>query len=173
MQPSMTTAVAQARVRAARRVRLPVSIRSGSILIKEGTPLPGDLVIQSDAYVPGWRLVKNLGALGLDGKIHEVGWTSIYVEGETNVTVFGFDVQKTVRKAVEQILANPKSAHCDSMEIKRLTSMASERFLGVTYLTVAAQFRYFQKSMIPLPTADPRITDTAQITRSPTLACVN
>jgi hypothetical protein len=146
---------------------MPNTIRTGSILIKDGTPLPGGLVVRSDAYVPGWRLVRNLGAFGFDGKIHEVGWTTSYTEDETNVTVFGFDARKTVCKALEQILANPKSAKCNSLEIKQVTSVASARFLGVTYLTVRAQFRYFLKSMIPPRTTDSRITDTTQIALSP------
>jgi hypothetical protein len=146
---------------------MPVTVRPGSILIKEGTSLTGDRLVRSDAYVPGWRLVRNLNALGLDERIHEAGWTCSDAEDEINVTVYGLDLRKTVRKAVEQILANPQSAKCNFLAITRVASVASKRFLGVTYLTVAAHFRDFRKSFIPVPTTDAQIGDTMQSVVSP------
>lgn len=72
------------------------------------------------------------------------------MDGEINVTVFGFDERKTVYRAVEQILANLKSEEFNSLEITRVDSVASERFLGVTYLTVSARSRHIKESSILL-----------------------
>jgi hypothetical protein len=125
---------------------MPDTIKTGTILIKEGTLLPETVQIESKPCVPGWRLVKDLDGCGLDRKIHEAGWTFSWRAGEIGATVFGIDEQKTLRRAVEQILANLESAEFNSLEIMRVASEASERFLGVRYVTVSAHSRDIQES---------------------------
>jgi hypothetical protein len=125
---------------------MPDTIKTGTILIKEGTLLPESLRFESEPCAPGWRLVKNLDGYGLGRKIHEAGWTFSWRAGEIGATVFGLDEQKTLRRAVEQILANLESAEFNSLEIMRVASEASMRFLGVHYVTVSAQSRHIQKS---------------------------
>ncbi len=122
------------------------TIKTGTILIKEGTLLPETLRFESEPYAPGWRLVQNLDRYELGRKIHEAGWTFFWLAGEIGATVFGFDEQKTLSRAVEQILASPESAEFNSLEIMRVASEASKRFLGVCYVTVSAQSRHIQDS---------------------------
>ncbi len=123
---------------------MPDTIKTGTILIKEGTLLPGALRFESEPCAPGWRLVKNPDGDGLDRKIHEAGWTFFYLAGEIRGTVFGLDGQKTVRRAVERILAKLKSEKFNSLEITRV---ASKRFLGVPYASVSAHSRHIQESL--------------------------
>ncbi len=125
---------------------MPDTIKTGTILIKEGALLPEVLRFESEPCAPGWRLIKNLDGYGLGRKIHEAGWTFSSRAGEIGATVFGFDEQKTLRRAVEQILAKLESAEFNSLEIMRVASEASERFLGVRYVTVSAQSRDIQES---------------------------
>ena len=122
------------------------TIKTGTILIKEGTLLPESLRFESESCAPGWRLVQNLDGYELGRKINEAGWTFFCLAGEIGATVFGFDEQKTLRRAVEQILANLESAEFNSLEIMRLASEDSKRFLGVRYVTVSAQSRHIQES---------------------------
>jgi hypothetical protein len=124
------------------------SIQAGAILIKEGTVMPGTLQFESESCVPGWRLVKHLDGYGLDRKILEAGGTFFCQAGETNATVFGIDREKMVRRAIERILAERKSEAFNSLSIVRVASESSKRFLGVGYLTVSAQSRHIQKSLI-------------------------
>ena len=77
-------------------------------------------------------------------EIREAGWTFFCLAGQLGTTVFGIDEQKTLRRAVEQILANRESAEFNSLEIMRVASEASNRFLGVRYVTVSAQSRHIQ-----------------------------
>ena len=84
---------------------MPDTIKTGTILIKEGTLLPEVLRFESEPCALGWRLVKNLDGYGLGRKIREAGWTFSRRAGEIGATVFGLDEQKTLRRAVEQILA--------------------------------------------------------------------
>src|SRR6267378_7567509 len=122
------------------------TIKPGTILIKEGTLLPEAVRFESEPCVPGWRLVKGLDGCGLDRKIREAGWTFFCLTGQLGATVSGIDEQKTLSRAVEQMLANPESAEFNSLEIMRVASEASKRFLGVRYVTVSAQLRHIQES---------------------------
>ncbi|MBI3670040.1 MAG: hypothetical protein HY237_09715, partial [Acidobacteria bacterium] len=109
---------------------------------------------------PGWRLVKNLDGYALDRKIHEAGWTFFYLAGEIKATVFGFDGQKAVRRAVKRILARLKSGKFNSLEITRV---ASKGFLGVRYVTVSAQSRHIQESLFLFRTKDLQDWDRARL----------
>lgn len=125
------------------------TIKPGTMLIKEGTLLPETVRFESESYVPGWRLVKDLDACGLHQKIRDAGWTFFCLAGQLGATVFGIDEQKTLSRAVEQILASPESAEFNSLEIMRVASETSKRFLGVRYMTVSAQSGHIQAS-VPL-----------------------
>lgn len=118
-----------------------------TILIREGTPLPAHQSIESEAFVPGWRLIKDLDGYGLDRKIREAGWTPFGLARETRATVFGIDEETMVRRAIMEILARLEPEKFNSLEITRVTSVASKRFLGVRYLTVSAESRLIQQGV--------------------------
>lgn len=127
------------------------TIKTGTILLREGALLPAAVPVESDAFLPGWRLVKNLDAVRLDQKVREAGWTFFSLAGQLGATVSGIDEQKTLSRAVEQILANIESAEFNSLEITQVASEISKRFLGVRYVTVSAQSRHIQKTAPHLP----------------------
>src|SRR5713101_2909037 len=115
-----------------------------AVLIREDIPLPANLSIESEVFLPGWRLIKNLDGYGLDREIREAGWTFFCLAGETRATVFGIDEEKMVRRTIEEILTRLKLEKFNSLEITRVASEASKRFLGVRYVTVSAQSRHIQ-----------------------------
>ena len=108
--------------------------------------MPETMRFESESCLPGWRLVKDLDGCGLDRKIRDAGWTFVCLAGQIGATVFGLDEQKTARRALEQILANLESAELNCLEIMRVASETSKRFLGVRYVTVSAQSRHIQAS---------------------------
>jgi len=120
-------------------------IKTGTVLIKEGALLPEALQIESEPCLPGWRLVKDLNGYALDRKVHEAGWTFFFLAGEIRTIAFGADEQSMVRRAIKQILANPRSKQFNSLEITRV---ASKRFLGLPYMSVGAHSRHIQESLI-------------------------
>ncbi len=119
-------------------------INTDTILIKEGTLLPECLQLESDPYLKGWRLVKNLGSSGMDRKLCAAGWTFFYMAGEVNAMAFGSDSEKTTRRAVKEVLANMKSDRFNGLEISRV---AAKSFLGLPYVTVAGHARHIQESI--------------------------
>jgi hypothetical protein len=142
-------------------------IKTGSILIEDGTFLPTGVQFESEPYTPGWRLVKDLDGCGLDRKIRAARWNFFCLAGEIEATVFGLDEEKMVRRAIERILANPKTKTFNSLEITRVTSVGSERFPVIHYLTVSAHSRHLQESLILSSARNPqKVAPTKVIDRS-------
>ncbi|MGA8221943.1 MAG: hypothetical protein WB780_09850, partial [Candidatus Acidiferrales bacterium] len=107
--------------------------------------MPEALRFESESWLQGWRLVTDLDGCGLGRKIHEAGWTFFCVTGELKATVFGIDGHQMVRRAIEQILADSNSERFNALEITRVTSVGSERFPAVHYVTVSARSRHIQE----------------------------
>jgi hypothetical protein len=120
-------------------------INTGTILIKEGTPLPEGMQLESEPYSTGWKLAKHIDSGGLDRKIRDAGWNFFYMAGEIKVSVFGRDGEVTRRKAVGQILAKLKSDKFNCLEI---TQVEAKRFLGLPCVSVAAHWRHIQESLV-------------------------
>jgi len=121
-----------------------VKIKMGTILIKEGELLPESLHFESERYSNGWRLFKNLDGYGLGIKIREAGWTFFTTAGEARATTAGFDLEKTTRRAVKNVIAGMKSDRSNCLEI---TQVIAARFLGLHYVTVTARQRHIQESL--------------------------
>jgi squalene cyclase len=119
------------------------TIKAGTILIAEGALLPESLLLESEPYAYGWRLVKNLDSNGLDQIISQAGWNFFYIAGVIETNAFGSDENKTTRKAIKQVIANLKSKNFNCLEIKRVVAMRS---LGLPYMSVSAHSRHIQKS---------------------------
>ena len=136
-------------------------IKTGTVLIKEGARLPEVLQIESEPCLPGWRLVKSLSGYALDRNLYEAGWTS-FQTGETKATVFGIDAQQMAHRAVEAILCSPRAERFNSLEIARITSVGSERFPGVRFLTVAVNRRYIQENLALFSAEDVRESESSR-----------
>jgi hypothetical protein len=125
-------------------------IEAGRIFIREGTALPKTLQIESELYMPGWRVVKSLDGYELGRKVHDARWTFFCLAYETKATVFGIDTEKMVRRAIERILANreAEAEKFNSLEIARVSWWTSKRFLGIRHVTVSARSRHIQESPV-------------------------
>jgi hypothetical protein len=126
------------------------AIEAGRIFIRDGTALPKTLQIESELYIPGWRVVESVDGYGLGRKIHDAGWTFFCLAYETRATVFGIDEEKMMRRAIERILASreAEAGKFNSLEIVRVASLASKRFLGIRHVTVSARSRHIQESPV-------------------------
>ena len=118
------------------------TIKPGTILITEGTLLPESLLLESEPYAYGWRLVNNLDSNGLDQIISQAGWNFFYIAGVIETNGFGSDEKKTTRKAIRRIIANLKSKNFNCLEITRV---AAKQSLGLLYVSVSARSRHIQE----------------------------
>jgi hypothetical protein len=127
------------------------TIKTGTVLIKDGTLLPEGLQVESEPCALGWRLVKNLDGNGLGQKIHEAGWNFFCLADEIKRTVFGFHGKDNVRRAVKRILTNLRLDKFNSLEIMYVEK---KRFLGFPYAAVFAHSRHIQKDTFLLKAKD-------------------
>ena len=119
-----------------------------TILIRESTLLPAGLAVESEVFLPGWRVVKNLDRSTLVRNIEGANWTFFCMGREIRTTVFGIDEEKMVLRAIKEILARLKSEKFNSLEVTRVASVTSKRFVGVRSITVSAQSRLIQKALV-------------------------
>jgi hypothetical protein len=117
------------------------TIKPGTILITEGVLLPESLLLESEPYAYGWRLVKKLDSNGLDQIISQAGWNFFYIASVIETNALGSDEKKTTRRAINRIIANLKSKNFNCLEITRV---AAKRSLGLTYVSVSAHSRHIQ-----------------------------
>jgi len=115
--------------------------KAGTIFIREGTPMPAALRIESEPYMSGWRFIPDLDGNGLGRKLQGAGWTFFSLAGHVQAAALGRETQSVVRRAVRRMLTHLKSEKSNSFEI---TAVVSKRFLGVPYVTVSAHLRHIQ-----------------------------
>ncbi len=125
--------------------------RTMTIFIKEDTPLPANLPIESEAFLPGWRVVKNLDRSALARNIEGANWNFFYLAGEIRATVLGRDRSGTLRRAVKCVLAKQEGQKFNSLEI---TKLVAKRFLGIPFMSVTAHSRHIQQGIGLVPAKD-------------------
>jgi hypothetical protein len=124
---------------------------SQTILIRENSYLPSDLAIETEVFLPDWRIVKNLDRSALTRKIEGANWNFFYLARGVRATVLGRDQAGTLRRAVKSVLAKREGQKFNSLEI---TKVDSKRFLGIPFMSVTAHYRHIQKSIGLVPAKD-------------------
>jgi hypothetical protein len=130
---------------------MPGTNRARTILIREDIPLPANLPIESEAFLPGWRVVKNLDRSTLARNIERANWNFFYLAGEIRATVLGRDRSGTLRRAVKCVLAKQEGQKFNSLEI---TNVVSKWFLGIPFMSVTAHSRHIQQGVGLVPAKD-------------------
>jgi len=126
-------------------------IKVGSILVKETLSFPVGVTVDSEAYSPGWKLVRNLDGYGLARMIVKAQWNFFYLAGDMRAMVFGSEGSGTLHRALKRIVTKPEGQHYNALEI---TSLIARRFLGVSFMRVTANFRHIQKGIGLTPIKD-------------------
>ena len=125
--------------------------RTRTLFIREDTLLPTTLSIESEAFVPGWRVVKNLDHQALAREVEGASCNFFYLAGEMTATVFGREGPGALRRAVKCVLAKQEGQKFNSLEI---TKIVSKRFLGIPFMSVAAHSRHIQQGVGLVPAKD-------------------
>ncbi len=132
---------------------MPEINKTGTVFISEGTPLPTMRSMESEPFLPGWRVVKNLDRQELTREIEGANWNFFYLAGEIRTTVLGRGGLGTLRRAVKRIVAKQEgqSFRFNSLEI---TKIASKWFLGIPLTSVTAHSRHIQLGIALIPAKD-------------------
>jgi len=125
--------------------------RTRTVFIREDTRLPKTLSIESEAFLPGWRVVKSLDRQALTREVEGANWNFFYLAGEMRATVFGREGLGTLRRALKCVLAKQKGQKFNSLEI---TKIVSKRFLGIPFMSVTAHSRHIQQGVGLVPAKD-------------------
>src|SRR5467141_100940 len=125
--------------------------RTRTIFIREDIRLPATLSIESEAFLPGWRVVKNLDRQALTREVEGANWNFFYLAGEMRATVFGREGLGALRRAVKCVLAQQEGQKFNSLEI---TKIVSKRFLGIPFMSVTAHSRHIQQGIGLVPAKD-------------------
>lgn len=102
------------------------------------------------------RSVKNLNGYELDRRLRTVGWNLFHL-AQMKAHAFGFNREKSVRRAVKRVLATVPSDNFNALEISQV---AVERFLGLSYVRVSADMQQLQQSLFLLD--DKRLAERNQ-----------
>ncbi len=127
--------------------------KTRTVFIREGTPLPTMRSMESEPFLAGWRIVKNLDRQELTHEIEGANWNFFYLAGEIRTTVFGRGRLGTLRRAVKRIAAKQEgqSFGFNSLEI---TKIATKWFLGIPLTSVTAHSRHIQLGIALMPAKD-------------------
>ena len=55
---------------------------SGAVFVRENTRLPTGLAVETEPFLPGWRVVRNLDGYGLGRQVEEAKWNFFYLAGD-------------------------------------------------------------------------------------------
>ena len=124
---------------------------SATIFIRENALLPVGLAIESEVFLPGWRVIKNLDRSTLARNIEGANWTFFYLAGEIRATVLGRDRPGTLHRVVKCVLAKQRGQKFNSLEV---TNVVSKRFLGIPFMSVTAHSRHIQQGVGLVPAKD-------------------
>jgi hypothetical protein len=124
---------------------------SGTIFIRDGTRLPQNLAIESEAFLPGWRVICNLDRSTLTTDIERAKWYFFYLAGAMKATVLGRNRPGTLRRAVKSILARREEQQSNSLEV---TEVVAKWFCGIPFLSVTAHSRHIQQRVGLVPVKD-------------------
>jgi hypothetical protein len=111
------------------------------LLVREGAELPPDLATEREAFLPGWRVVKNFDNYAMRRKIRETNWSFLRLRASRETRVMGRARREILRRGVAQVLAELKDRKFNSLEINVL---GSKSFLGVLFLNISVNLRHFQ-----------------------------
>ena len=119
------------------------TIKAGTIMMKAGTIIPQSLRVETELYSQGWEIINNSDTDAVDRDIRRADWNFFFLAASIQETALGYWGEKTVRRAMERVLAKAEPSKFNCLEI---TGISAKQFLGLPYVHVSAHSRHIQKS---------------------------
>ena len=122
------------------------TIERGAIFVQENPFLPKTLCLESKTEFCGWARVANqMGGRQLETTLIAAGWTSFYLAGSIQTTVFGFDRQEMASEALKRLIMNMSVDRCNCLEIDEVIVHS---WLGLPYLRLLSHARHIQAKKV-------------------------
>jgi hypothetical protein len=118
-------------------------IKTGTVFVENGTRMPTFFNAESGPYLNGWASMEGSAWRQFRKSLNAAGWTYFNIGLELKITVFGFDRQKMVSKAVQKLSKLATSRACNCVELSQMTTT---RWIRMPSLTVYAHARKLQES---------------------------
>ena len=112
-------------------------------MMRVGTIIPQSLRVETEPYSQGWEIIKNSDGNSVDRDVRRADWNFFFLAASIHATAMGYGGERTVRRAVERVLAKATPSKFNCLEI---TEVSTKRFLGFPYVLVSAHSRHIQKS---------------------------
>jgi hypothetical protein len=119
------------------------TIKAGTIMMKAGTIIPQPLRVETEPYSRGWEIIKNSDADAVDRDIRRADWNFFFLAASIQATALGYWGERTVRRAMERVLAKAEPSKFNCLEI---TEISAKQFVGFPYVHISAHSRHIQKS---------------------------
>lgn len=119
-------------------------IQPGSLLIREGTPIPASLRLETAAWPALWMAITGTPTPHqFETALTSAGWSFFYRAGTERETAFGFDRQKATHRALGRLAADATLRNCNCLEIDEVTGHS---FCGIPWVSVSAHSRRIEKA---------------------------
>ena len=119
------------------------AVENGCIFVMDGLLLPATLRFEGRPYSDGWRLLNTVKSNDIDLRARDTGWSFIYLAAGMRSTVFGLGRAWSLRKAMNNLLAEARQNAFNSVEV---TEVTARQLLGLHWVSVRAHSRSLQKS---------------------------
>jgi hypothetical protein len=96
-------------------------------MMKAGTIIPQSLRVETELYSQGWEIIKNSDTDTVDRDIRRADWNFFFLAARIQATALGYWGEKTVRRAMERVLAKAEPSKFNCLEI---TEISAKQFLG-------------------------------------------
>jgi hypothetical protein len=117
-------------------------IKTGTVFVENGTLMPTFLAAESRPCLSGWVSMEGLAWRQFRKDLNAAEWTYFNIGIELKVTVFGFDRQRMLSRAVQRLSELTISRACNCLELSRMTTV---RWVQLPCLTVYAHARRLQQ----------------------------
>ena len=112
-------------------------------MMRAGTIVPQSLRVETEPYSQSWEIIKNSDGHSVDRDVRRADWNFFFLAGNIQATAMGYWGERTVRRAMERVLAKVALSKFNCLEI---TEVTAKQFLGFPYVHVSVHSRHIQKS---------------------------
>jgi hypothetical protein len=118
------------------------TIEVGTVMVQDGTLLPGGLGLYPRIYSRLWRSFNGWESETADKKLRSVGWNFFYIAEDLRTFVFGHRPGRMRDSGWNRLLDKVRSENFNAMQI---TAIHTARFLGIPYTVLHSHPRHIQQ----------------------------